>query len=139
MNKIKTKTIRQMVWFDATPHEIFELLMDSKKHSDFTGEKAKISRKVGGRFTAFGGWAEGKNLKLVKDKLIVQEWRGEDWPAKHYSIVSFRISRKGKHTKLNFVQTGVPYDKWKDISKGWEDYYWKNMKDANPDLLLQTF
>ena len=41
---MKTKTIRQSATFKASAHEVYEMLMDSRKHTDFTGEKAKISR-----------------------------------------------------------------------------------------------
>ena len=70
---MKTKTIRHVVIFRATPHNIYEMLMDSRMHTNFTQHKANISRKVGGRFTAFGKFIEGKNLEI-----------GE----LHYSIVS---------------------------------------------------
>lgn len=70
-SKIKTKTIRQTALFGAAPHEVYELLMDSKLHSEFTGEKASVSRKVGGTVKAYGSWIEAKNLELVKDKKIV--------------------------------------------------------------------
>ena len=42
---MKTKTIRQTVTFNAAPLEVYEMLMDSKKHKSLSGEEAKISRK----------------------------------------------------------------------------------------------
>lgn len=126
--KTKTKDIRQSVTFKATPHEIYEMLMDSKKHSDFSGQGARISRKVGGKFTAFDGWAEGKNLRLVQDKLIVQLWRADDWPKGHYSTVTFKISKSGNGAKLEFTQVGVPAQFHRDISGGWKEFYWESMK-----------
>jgi uncharacterized protein YndB with AHSA1/START domain len=51
---MKTKTIRQTVTFKAAPLAVYEMLMDSKKHKSLSGEEAKISRKVGGPFTAWG-------------------------------------------------------------------------------------
>lgn len=126
---IKTKDLKQGAMFKASPHEIYELLMDSKKHSRFTGGKAKISRKVGGRFTAWDGWIEGRNLKLVKDKEIVQEWRGDDWPKGHFSVVKFTLKKAGNNTKLMFSQKGIPEDKYKDISSGWKEFYWEKIKE----------
>jgi activator of HSP90 ATPase len=126
--KIKTKTIKQSVTFKALPHEIYEMLMDSKLHSRFSGAKANISRKVGGKFTAYDKWIEGKNLELVKDKKIVQAWRGVDWPAKHWSTVTYKLSKLGKGTRLNFTHAGVPIDKAKDIEDGWKEHYWNKMK-----------
>ena len=65
---MNTKTIRQSVAFKASPHGVYEALMDSDKHSQFTGDKADISREVGGRFTAFDRYSEGVNIELVQDK-----------------------------------------------------------------------
>src|SRR5206468_4282723 len=78
-----SKTIRQTATFKTSPHEVYEALMDSRKHSKFTGAPAKLSRKVGGEFTAFGGSLSGKTTELVADKKILQEWRADDWPAGH--------------------------------------------------------
>jgi len=68
---MKNKTIRQSVTFETNPRVIYEMLMDSRKHARFTGEKAVISRKVGGKFTAYAGYINGVNLELVQDKKIV--------------------------------------------------------------------
>lgn len=127
----QTKKIRQTVSFKAPPHEVFELLMDSKKHGKFTGGKAAVSRKVGGKFSIFGGGLYGKNLKLLKDKLIVQAWACEmkGWPKTHFSTAAFTFLKTKSGTKLVFVQTGVPVECYSDISKGWHTYYWAPMKE----------
>lgn len=122
------KTIKQTVYFNASPHELFELLMDSKKHAGFTGHKARISRKKNGKFTAYDGWIKGKNLEIVKDKRIVQTWRGADWKKGHFSKAEFKLEKKGKGCKLTFTHTGVPDEHYKGINRGWKDHYWKKMK-----------
>ena len=123
------RTIKQTAYFNASPHEVFELLMDSKKHSAFTGHKADISRKKNGKFTAYDEWIAGKNLEIVKDKKILQSWRGADWEKGHFSKAEFRLEKKGKGCKLIFTQNGVPDNKYSDINQGWKDHYWKKMKD----------
>ncbi len=50
-----TPVIEQFVSFQATPAKLYELFMDSAKHSAATGMPAKVSRKVGGKWSAFGG------------------------------------------------------------------------------------
>ena len=122
------KTIRQTAYFNASPHEVFELLMDSKKHAGFSGSKAKISRKKNGAFEAYDGWIQGKNIKIVKDKKIVQFWRGKSWPKGHFSKAEFKFVKKRKGCKLTFTQTGVPDEVYSDINKGWKFHYWKKMK-----------
>lgn len=128
---MQTKSIHQTVTFKASPHNVFELLMDPKKHGKFTGGKATVSRKVGGRFSIFGGGLYGKNLKIVKDKKIVQEWACEmnGWPKDHRSIATFTFTKTKSGTKLNFLQIGVPAACYADISKGWHTYYWEPMKE----------
>lgn len=128
MKTIKTKNIKQVVAFAATPKEIYSMLMDSKKHAKFTGEKAKISAKVGGKISAYGGWIEGKNLKLIPNRLIVQAWRGKDWPKGHYSKVMFLLTETKKGTTLTFGHTGVPVNRYPGINKGWKTEYWAKMK-----------
>ena len=125
---MKTATIRQTVKFKASPHEVYESLMDSKKHSGFTGEDAKISRKVGGKFSAYGRYITGKNLKLIADRKIVQKWRGSDWPQGHCSTVTFTLKKIPGGTELMFLQTEVPEEFLMDISDGWTEFYWKNRK-----------
>ncbi len=41
---VSTKTVEQTVTFNASPHDVYEALMDSYKHSQFTGAEAVISR-----------------------------------------------------------------------------------------------
>jgi len=74
--------------------------MDSGKHAQFTGGEAKISRKVGGKFTAFDGYSEGVNIELVADKKIVQTWRASDWPDGQYSQVTFSLKEVAGGTRL---------------------------------------
>lgn len=126
---IKTKDIKQTVHFKTDPHTLFEMLMDSKKHSRFTGDKAKIEKKEGGKFSTFGGYATGVTLKLIEDKKIVQSWRGSDWPENHYSEITFLFAVEKGGTKLTFTQTGVPIDQVTDIRDGWKKYYWEPMKE----------
>jgi len=124
---MKLKNIKQVVMFEESPHDIYEMLMDEKKHAKFSGSPAKISRKVGGKFTAYDDYIEGENLKLVEDKKIVQKWRGTDWPEGHYSEVEYSLEKVKDGTKLTFKQTGVPADQYDSILKGWIDFYWDPM------------
>jgi len=126
---METKDIRQTVQFSAEPHDIYMALMDSKKHSSFTGGRASISRRAGGKITAYDGYIEGKNLELETDKKIVQSWRASDWPEGYFSRVSFIISKTAKGSELSFLHEGVPLEFYKSIRQGWIDYYWNPMKE----------
>ncbi len=128
---VTTKTIEQTVTFKASPHDVYESLMDSAKHSKFTGAKASISREVGGAFTAYDGALSGSILELVADTKIVQSWRGSDegWVPGHYSTATFSLEAIDGGTRLTFVQTGVPEQSIEQVSQGWHTYYWPKMKE----------
>lgn len=127
---MKTRTIRQSVTFKTTPHRVYEALMESRKHGRLTGGGARISRKVGGRFSVFGGWAAGTNVALVPDRKIVQAWWCETagWPKDHYSRATFALRSFPGGTRLSFTQSGVPAAAYADIKQGWWDNYWTPMK-----------
>ncbi len=63
------KTAKQTVNFKAAPHDVYEVLMSSAKHSKFTGSKATVSRRVGGKFSI---WTTG-HLTLVESQFCAEE------------------------------------------------------------------
>lgn len=65
---MKTKTIKQVVLFKASPEALYDLLMSSKKHAGFTKHKAKMSSSIGGSFSAYNGYITGKNMTLEPGK-----------------------------------------------------------------------
>ena len=126
---MKKRSLHQIITIEADPHEVYEVLIDSEKHSNLTESNAKMSRKIGGKFTAFDNWASGKNIELVQDKKIVQTWRGEDWPEGHYSTITFLFKKHGNETIIDFKQTEITDDVYEDIKQGWIDYYWDKLKE----------
>ena len=120
--------IRQSVTFQATPHAVYEALMDSRKHAKFTQAPAKISRKVGGAFSAYGDYITGTNLELIPDEKIVQAWHASEWPEGHLSKVTFKLAPVAGGTRLTFTHSGVPDEFVDDIRQGWIDNYWVPMK-----------
>jgi activator of HSP90 ATPase len=128
---MKTRTIRQTVFFEASPHDVYEALMDSRKHAKFTGGKCTIVRKVGGKIDIYDGYITGENVELVPDKKIVQTWKPEAdcWPADHYSKVTFLFKPTKNGTRLEFVHTGVPVECGDQFDIGWKEHYWTPMKE----------
>ena len=126
---MKTKTIMQTIIFNVPPSEIYELLMDSEKHSAITGSEAEISKEIGGKIWAYDGHIAGENIELVPDKRIVQKWRGSDWPEGHFSEAVFDLEEIKDGTKLIFTQTSVPEEGYEDVSQGWFEFYWDPMEE----------
>jgi activator of HSP90 ATPase len=99
---MNTKTIRQTVKFPGPPQAVYDLLMDSSKHKSLSGEPARISKRIGGQFSAWAGHITGFNLVLNPGKKIVQAWRATGWLPEHYSIAIFDIEEAAGGSKLTF-------------------------------------
>ena len=103
--------------------------MNEKKHSDVTLAPAKIAAKEGSSFSAHGGYIGGKNLRLVKNKLIVQTWRAKSWSKEDAnSIFVISLETNGKDSVLHATHANVPDKHAESVNKGWHNHYWKPWK-----------
>jgi len=128
---MKTKTINQKIFVgNANPEEIYDILMDSKKHANLVNSSAKISNEVNGKFEIYDGYIEGKNIELEPNKKIVQLWRGNEdcWPEDHYSTLTITLEKIDNGTQINLVQEKVPEECHEDFEKGWHEFYWEPLK-----------
>ena len=120
------KTLIHKVKFKAEPKELYEIFLDSKKHSEATGSKAVASRKVGATFSAWDGYIKGKNLALIPNRMIVQAWRtGEFKSSDQDSVLVLTFEKAPGGTLMTMAHTAVPDHKAPDFNKGWRDHYWK--------------
>jgi activator of HSP90 ATPase len=121
-----TPAIEQSVTFRTTPTELYQLFMDSAKHAAATGAPAKISRRVGGKWSAFGGMILGKNLALVPGRMIVQSWRSSAWKSTDPdSVLVLRFEKTKGGATVYLAHVGVPPYDHKGVTKGWKSYYWE--------------
>jgi len=128
-----TKTITQNVVFKNTKTStLYSMYLDSKQHTAITGGvPAKITAKEGAKFSAHGGYIVGKNLQLVKDKLIVQSWYGTDWAkGSDDSTFIMLFEQKGKDAVIHMTHANIPDKQVAGIKSGWNDYYWKPWKEC---------
>ena len=129
---MNTKKIKQIVTFQgARPLEVYNLIMDAKKHSAFSGSKVKMSNEINGKFDVFDGYCTGFNIELKEGKKIIQGWyfKEDGWPEDHFSICTFVFEKVPAGTKLTFTQAYIPEHKVESLKNGWKQYYWQPMKE----------
>lgn len=123
------RTIRQTVFIRGVdPRTLYDTLLDSRKHAKVIGAPARISRKVGGAWSAFDGGLSGTHLELVPGRRIVQTWRDRDWPEGVVSTVTFTFARVRGGARLTLRHVGLPDERAHEYRQGWIEYYWKPMK-----------
>ena len=127
---MKTKNIKQKAIIPATPTEVYNALMDSKKHSAFTSSVCKIGKKEGSSYSAYDGYIKVKNVKLIPAKKIVQTWQAVDgvWPEDHFSEITFDLKAIPKGTEITFLHKDVPVNQVEEFKKGWPEHYWEPLK-----------
>jgi activator of HSP90 ATPase len=123
---VKTVTLQQQVRFDASPHDIYEAFLNAKRHSAFTGAKATIVRRIGGKMTAWNRYIKGTFLLFSPNKRFEQTWQTQGWPKKQIdSLLGIRLARRGKKTELTMIHSGVPPSLAKGFRSGWPHSYWR--------------
>jgi uncharacterized protein YndB with AHSA1/START domain len=127
---IMCKTIKHKVRFKIPPETIYDLLADSRKRTEVTGRQARMSDKVGGKFSTDGGQVTGVNVDLVPGQRLVQAWRRKDFPDGIYSMAAITLApTPGGGTELVLTHRGVPKHLLDQIEDYWRHVYWAPMRE----------
>lgn len=124
-----TESIRVGGTVAAAPAAVYRAWLNSRAHSAFTGGKATVEARVGGRHSAWDGYIRGTNLLLEDGRRIVQTWRSADFPKGSPDSrlkVTFAPARGG--TTITIVHTEIPEGQGALYAKGWRDHYLAPMK-----------
>ena len=126
----RTETIRQKVFLQGKPVQVYDALLNPKKQIAFTKQEATANRRVGGKFTVMDGYISGRNLVLEKARRIVQEWETTEWPDGHPpSRLRISLREKNEGTEVRMVHSGVPSEQVEHYREGWTEYYWKPLQE----------
>ena len=126
---MKTRTIRQTVLLPAPPAAVYRALAGSKGHSAFTGSRAKIPKRAGGRMSAYDGYISGTMLGLWSWMGLLQTWRTTEWPkGAPDSLLEVRLAPAGKGTRLTMIHSEVPASQVSRYTSGWKAFYWAPLR-----------
>jgi activator of HSP90 ATPase len=123
------RPVRQEVEFAVPPRTVYDAYLDSREHSRFTGQRARMSRRVGGWFTAGDTYISGCNLELKPARRIVQAWRASEWPEGAFSILRLDLRPRGRGTVLTVEHVGIPEEFHEGVDSGWQEFYWRPMQE----------
>jgi activator of HSP90 ATPase len=113
----------------ASPEAVYDAWLDSAGHSAMTGAAAKIGKRIGDPFTAWGGYITGKTLELHPGRRIVQSWRTSDFSeGEPDSTVMVELEPTKTGAQLTLSHHGVPGGQTQFATSGWQDFYFTPMK-----------
>ena len=120
------KTIKQVYHINSPVQKVWQALVDPKVIDSWGGGPAKMAARADTSFSLWGGDIHGKNLEVVENKRLVQEWFSGDW--KKPSKVSFTLKEERAKTTVDLLHEDVPDEEEADIAKGWDIYYLGEIK-----------
>lgn len=112
----------------APPRAVYDAWLDGAQHGEMTGAPASGSTKIGGEFTAHGGYIFGVNLELVDGERVLQIWRTSEFADSDpdSSIeVTFEASPTG--TLITLRHWNIPAGQAEGYESGWQDHYFDPM------------
>ena len=121
------RTIKQSYRIRASIHKVWEALTKPEHIDAWGAGPADMTDLPNREFSLWGGDIHGKNLDIIPDEKLVQEWFGGDWPEP--SIVTINLTEGEGYTRVDLLHENVPDDEAEDIISGWKDYYFEPMKN----------
>lgn len=114
--------------FPVKAAKLYKAWLDSRMHSQMTGGTAVIDPAVGGAFTAWDGYIQGKTVRLEPDRLIVQSWRTDEFPeGVPDSTITLQFEQLEKGARLTLEHVKIPDGQGEEYKTGWLEYYFKPM------------
>ena len=116
------KTLEQTYTINSSLEKVWQTLVDPKEIAAWGAGPAVMDAKKGSEFKLWGGDIWGKNLEVILQKKLVQEWYGGDWPEP--SKVTFTFKDLGDNkTQVNLLHENLPNEEASEFEQGWKDYY----------------
>lgn len=115
------KTIKQTYKINAPIETVWDALTNPKTIDAWGGGPSKMRAVKGEKFEFWGGDIYGRNIKVLKNKELVQEWFSGDW--KEASRATFKLQANGNKTTIQLIHENVPDKDASDIDDGWKSYY----------------
>ncbi len=115
------KTFKKTFRINAEPSDVFSALTNPYTIELWSGYPAVMSQEPGSEFSLWEGDITGKNIEIVQDKKLVQEWYfGEQ---EERSIVTITIAPDRENSSVTVEHTNIPDEDFNDIAEGWREYY----------------
>lgn len=124
------ESLKLQVDLPVSPERVYRAWLDGYEHGKFTGGAAHIDARVGGTYTAWDGYIQGQTLVMTPFSRIVQTWRTSDFPEDSLdSQIEIRLEPTCLGCMLTLDHTNIPAGQAREYMQGWEDYYFRPLRD----------
>lgn len=121
------KSLTQHYTIEAPIEKVWQALINTDLINEWGGGPAEMNDEVDQEFRLWGGDIWGKNIEVVPNRKLVQEWYSGQWPKP--SICTFELVEDGDETELTLIHTHIPDDEFNEIENGWKEHYLEPLKN----------
>ncbi len=115
------KTFKKTFIINAEPSDVYSALTNPFTIELWSGYPAVMPAEAGSEFSLWDGDISGRNLELIPDTKVVQEWYFGDQAER--SIVTISIQPFRDDSQVIVEHTNIPDEDFEDIAEGWREYY----------------
>lgn len=114
------------ITINADREEVFAAFTTPFQIELWSGFPAIMDAEEGTEFSLWEGDICGRNLKVQKNKHLIQEWYfGEE----QQSIVDIKLKVDNNKTIVVLKHTNIPDEAYEEICEGWKEYYIGSIKN----------
>jgi activator of HSP90 ATPase len=106
---------------DAPLEKVWKSFVDMIYIKKWCPSYCTMNDRIGTQFKIMGEEIHGKNLEVVPNKKLVQEWYLKGW--KHPSFVTIKLSKEGDSTIISLTHTNIPHNDYFYVEESWTDKY----------------
>lgn len=121
------RTIQQKYVINAPLDKVWQALVDPNIIEDWGGGPAKMGDEENFRFELWDGDIYGKNISVIPQKQLVQEWMAKEW--EQPSKVTFTLSNNSNKTTVELLHEDIPDVEAPEIEDGWKSSYMGPLKE----------
>jgi activator of HSP90 ATPase len=110
----------------ATVEKVWGAMVKVEEMQKWGAGPAVMDDQVGREFKLWGGDVWGKNIEVIPQQRLVQEWFGGKWDKP--SVVAMFLTQKPGETVIDVYHEGVPQVEREAVKDGWDRYYWGPIK-----------
>lgn len=126
------KEFKKYFKIQASVQDVYNALVNPNMIELWTGDDVVMDDQVGTEFSLYEGNISGKNLEIIPEKKIVQQWYFGDQTEE--SIVTIILHKDKNNTSVEVRQTNIPDDAYENISDGWSYAYFEPIMELLEEI-----
>jgi activator of HSP90 ATPase len=126
------KEFKKYFKIQASVQDVYNALVNPNMIELWTGDDVVMDDQVGTEFSLYEGNITGKNLEIIPEKKLVQQWYFGD--QEEASIVTIKLHQDKDNTSVEVRHTNIPDEAYDNIVEGWSYAYFEPIMELLEEM-----